>query len=107
MANNMLDLSGNKKVKKKTKKKGEKPGSKQNKVKQEADQRDTDRRDDRASLGLNLDVDPMLGYTAWSRMSSSESEWSESESGQGSRSRSNFTKVRQCALSCFFWITKV
>ena len=44
---------------------------------------------------------------AWSKISSSESEWSDTEGGQMSRLRSNCTKVRQCALSCFYWIVKV
>ena len=44
---------------------------------------------------------------AWSKISSSESEWSDTEGGQTSRLRSNCTKVRQCALSCFYWIVKV
>ena len=46
-------------------------------------------------------------HPAWSKISSSESEWSDTEGGQMSRLRSYCTKVRQCALSCYYWIVKV
>ncbi|KAK3084159.1 hypothetical protein FSP39_009229 [Pinctada imbricata] len=36
----------------------------------------------------------------WSKISSSESEYSDTEGGQGSRLRSSCAKVRQCALGC-------
>lgn len=101
-------FTGARKSKKRTKKKPDKQGGKQNSPnKPDGDHVDTNHHGDQSSDLVDLNVDPMLGYTAWSKLSSSDSDWSEPESGQGSRSRSNFTKVRQCALSCFYWITKV
>ena len=101
--------TGPKKNKKKTKKKPDKQGGKQiSPNKADGNHGDDDRHDNSiSSQGLSLDIDPMLGYTAWSKVSSSDSDWSESETGQATRSRSNFNKVRQSALSCFYWITKV
>ena len=81
----------------------------------------TDKSDDETGSSMQIDTGQGHGtgeghtvagkdnelHQAWFRMSSSESEWSDTEGGQGSRLRSNFTRVRQCALSCFFWIVKV
>ncbi|XP_052270212.1 HEAT repeat-containing protein 6-like isoform X2 [Dreissena polymorpha] len=106
------DDTANKKSKRKTKKKTDtKDPSKQKGSKQpDNDSGDNDLLDQGQSVSgqvnLDFDYDPMAGYATWSKVSSSDSEWSDTEGGQGSRSRSNCTKVRQCALSCFFWIAK-
>ena len=44
---------------------------------------------------------------AWSKISSSESDYSDTEGGQGSRLRSSCAKVRQCALGCLHATIKV
>lgn len=44
---------------------------------------------------------------AWTRISSSESEFSDTEGGQSSRLRMSCGKVRQCALACLHTLIKV
>jgi len=44
---------------------------------------------------------------SWSKLSSSDSEFSESEGGQSSKLRMLHCRIRQCALSCFYAIVKV
>ena len=44
---------------------------------------------------------------AWSRISSSESDYSDTEGVQSSRYRSTCAKVRQCALACLHTVIKV
>ncbi|WAR03508.1 HEAT6-like protein [Mya arenaria] len=105
--------SGQKKSKRKPKKQ-DKKGAKQNKKQDDLDG-DLDPNEPSAGgdtvsqgndISLEFDFDPMASYVAWSKVSSSDSEWSDTEGGQGSRARSNSTKVRQCALSTFYWIAK-
>ncbi|KAK2165571.1 hypothetical protein LSH36_48g03073, partial [Paralvinella palmiformis] len=43
---------------------------------------------------------------SWSKLSSSDSEFSESEGGQSSKLRMLHCRIRQCALSCFYAIVK-
>lgn len=106
-----FNISGQKKSKRKTKKKSDRQGGKQNSQDDRShggDHGDTGERSLGASgvYGTGLEAD-LSGYTTWSKISSSESEWSDTEGGQGSKLRSICTKVRQCALSCFYWIAKV
>ncbi|XP_053374870.1 HEAT repeat-containing protein 6-like [Mercenaria mercenaria] len=102
--------SGQKKSKRKTKKRGDKQGGKQSRQPDggsHGDDPDTSGKPFGAgAAAINIEAD-LSGYTTWSKISSSESEWSDTEGGQGSRLRSSCTKVRQCALSCFYWIIKM
>ena len=58
---------------------------------------------------FSVSEDPLAQYPAWSKGSSSESEWSDTEGGGSglSHSRSVHNKVRQAALGCFYALVKV
>ncbi|KAL4223144.1 HEAT repeat-containing protein 6 [Mactra antiquata] len=101
------DDTGKKKAKRKVKKKA---GGKQNSPhdRSHGDDLDNTERSTGASntFGTSMEAD-LSSYTTWSKISSSESEWSDTEGGQSSKLRSFCTKVRQCALACFYWLAKM
>lgn len=57
-----------------------------------------------AAVALDLSAN---ARPTWSKISSSESDYSDTEGSQGSRMRSYNTKVRQCALACLHTVIKV
>jgi hypothetical protein len=51
--------------------------------------------------------DPSVLYPVWSKVSSSDSEYSDTEGGQANRLKNAHGKVRQCALGCLHALIKV